>query len=74
MNVSETALAVARENFAEAKALEAEAEAMPRWRWYARWRRRDKARIIRLATGQFLLWEEFRKEIQDGIAVLRSIR
>lgn len=62
--VNEAARQVALEKYAEADALLAEAEAMPRWRWFARWRRLDKARAIYHGTGLFLQAEKYRDAVE----------
>lgn len=62
--VNEAARQVALENYAEADALIAEAAEMPRWRWFARWRRQDKARAIYHGTGLFLQAEKYRDAVE----------
>lgn len=62
--VNEAARQIAIANYAQADALLAEAEAMPRWRWFARWRRRDKAEAIKRETSLFLQAEKYRDAVE----------
>lgn len=62
--INEVARQIAAANFDEARRLEAEAESLPRWRWLARWCRRDEARTIRQGTTLFLREEKFRDAVE----------
>ena len=64
---------VLRKMFAEADALSAEAASLPRWRWFARWRRLDKANTIRKAAGSTYQWWMFQHFVEDAATVVRDL-